>query len=65
MERALLQGELTALVEKIAQDEKWKGQLEDKDRKMADELDEFRDEEGTKIAASKSKMDAIEDELNR
>lgn len=65
MERALLQGELTALLEKIVQDEKWKGQLEDKDRKMADELDEFRNEEGTKIQSSKLKMDAIEDELNK
>lgn len=65
MERALLQGELSALLEKTVQDERWKRQLEEKDKKMADELEEFRNEEGAKIQASKAKMDAIEEELNR
>ncbi|XP_046649449.1 pleckstrin homology-like domain family B member 1 isoform X1 [Daphnia pulicaria] len=65
MERALLQGELTAQLEKILQDEKWIEQLEQKDQKLAAELDEFRFEEGAKIQTSKSKMEAIELELNQ
>lgn len=65
MERALLQGELGALLEKIVHDEKWKHQLEERDGKMADELEAFRSEEGAKIQASKAKMDAIEEELNK
>ena len=65
MERALLQGELTAQLEKILQDEKWIEQLVQKDQKLAAELDEFRFEEGAKIQTSKSKMEAIELELNQ
>jgi hypothetical protein len=65
MERALLQGELTAQLEKILQDEKWIEQLEQKDQKLAAELEEFRFEEGAKIQTSKSKMEAIELELNQ
>lgn len=65
MERALLQGELTAQLEKILQDEKWIEQLEQKDQKLAAELEEFRFEEGAKIQTSKSKMENIELELNK
>lgn len=65
MERALLQGELTAQLEKILQDEKWIEQLEQKDQKLAAELEEFRFEEGAKIQTSKSKMETIELELNK
>lgn len=64
MERALLQGELTAQLEKILQDEKWIEQLEQKDKKLATELEEFRTEEGSKIQTFKSKMEVIETELN-
>ena len=65
MERALLQGELTAQLEKILQDEKWIEQLMQKDQKLAAELEEFRFEEGAKIQTSKSKMESIEMELNK
>lgn len=65
MERALLQGELTAQLEKILQDERWIEQLEQKDQKLAAELEEFRFEEGAKIQISKSKMETIELELNK
>ena len=65
MERALLQGELTAQLEKIQQDERWLDQLTAKDHKLAQELDAYRQEEMGKIAASKGRMEAIEQELNR
>lgn len=65
MERALLQGELTAQLEKILQDEKWIEQLEQKDQKLVAEADDFRFEEGAKIQTSKSKMETIELELNK
>lgn len=65
MERALLQGEMTAQLEKIHLDEKWLEQLTGKDRKLAAELEAYRAEEMAKIQASKSRMEAIEQDLNK
>ncbi len=65
MERALLQGELTAQLEKIHQDEKWLDQLAAKDHKLAQELDAYRAEEMANISATKSKMEEIEHQLNK
>lgn len=65
MERALLQGELTAQLEKIQQDERWLDQLTAKDQKLAQELDAYRAEEMAKIAQTKSRMEQIEHELNK
>lgn len=65
MERALLQGEVTAQLEKIQQDEKWLQQLQIKENRLGNELDAFRAQEGFKIQSSKAKMESIEHELNR
>ena len=65
MERALLQGEVTAQLEKIQQDEKYLEQLQMKERRLGNELDAFRAEEGYKIQSSKTKMEQVEKELNR
>ena len=65
MERALLQGEVSAQLEKIHQDENWMDQLRARDQKVDREMEQLRYEEGLKIAACKSKMEAIESELNK
>jgi hypothetical protein len=65
MERALLHGEVTAQLEKIQQDEKYLEQLQMKERRLDNELDAFRAEEGFKIQSTKTKMEQVEKELNR
>ena len=65
MERALLQGEVTAQLEKIQQDEKWLQQLQVKEDRLGKELDAFRSQEGFKIQSSKAKMESIERDLDR
>lgn len=65
MERALLQGEVTAQSEKIVQDENWMQQLQVRDQKLDREMEQLRYHEGLKIAVTKSNMEAIEIELNK
>ena len=65
MERALLQGEVTAQTEKIVQDENWMQQLHIRDQKLDREMEELRYHEGLKIAVTKSNMEAIELQLNK
>merc|ERR1740128_1483136 len=65
MERALLQGEVTAQTEKIVQDENWMQQLNVRDQKLDREMEQLRYHEGLKIAVTKSNMEAIEIELTK
>ena len=65
MERALLQGEVTAQSEKIVQDENWMQQLNVRDQKLDREMEQLRYHEGLKIAVTKSNMEAIEIELTK
>jgi len=65
MERALLQGEVTAQSEKIVQDENWMQQLLNRDQKLDREMEQLRYHEGLKIAVTKSNMEAIEVELTK
>ena len=65
MERALLQGEASVQLDKVALDERQLEALRGRDQRLGRELDAFRADEGARIAATKARMEDTEAHLNR